>query len=242
MLLQVNSALSEALSNTLEENEAQWIQKIESLRTKLEHDTSEIIEESNSGSESRTSIIKDICKRDSKPAFWALILFKIIRKIQPINALELGTCLGISTGYQASALLLNGRGKIVSLEGSKKRVQIARQNMNDLNLSNIEIIPGLFVDTLDEALEKVTPLDYCFIDGHHQKEPTIQYFEKMLPYLSNESIVVFDDIVWTKGMKEAWEIIKRHERVKYSFNLRTIGIVIINNTTISKQHYKFTLF
>jgi len=39
------------------------------------------------------------CKIASKPYFWSLLLFKLIREFKPSNTIELGTCLGISGAY-----------------------------------------------------------------------------------------------------------------------------------------------
>ena len=52
------------------------------------------------------------------------------------------------------------------------------------------------------------------IDGHHDEQATIAYFEKFIPYLSKNSIIVFDDISWSDGMRRAWNTIEKNEMVK----------------------------
>jgi hypothetical protein len=59
-----------------------------------------------------TRTVGEVSKGASKPYFWSLLLFKLIRKFRPSICLELGTCLGISASFQAAALKLNGIGKI----------------------------------------------------------------------------------------------------------------------------------
>ena len=47
-------------------------------------------------------------------------------------------------------------------------------------------------------------LDFIFIDGNHREEATINYFKQLLPLIHNDSLMVFDDVHWSKGMENAW--------------------------------------
>ena len=46
--------------------------------------------------------------------------------------MELGTCIGISAAYQAAAIKLNEKGKLITLEGSVERTKIANENFMNL--------------------------------------------------------------------------------------------------------------
>jgi len=70
----------------------------------------------------------------------------------------------------------------------------------------------------------ITSVDYVFIDGHHNEQATINYFELLLPHLSPGATVVFDDISWSKGMKRSWEKICRHSAVAFAVDLKMLGI------------------
>ena len=48
---------------------------------------------------------------------------------------------------------------------------------------------------------KIKNIDLVFIDGNHQENPTISYFEKCLNYAHNDTIFIFDDIYWSIGME-----------------------------------------
>jgi len=74
-----------------------------------------------------------------------------------------------------------------------------------------------------------------FIDGNHQKNPTIEYFEKLLPKLSSPGIIIFDDINWTIGMKEAWDIIKSHKSVNYAIDFYKLGVIIVDTNDQNKN-------
>jgi predicted O-methyltransferase YrrM len=80
-------------------------------------------------------------------------------------------------------------------------------------------------------------IDLAFIDGNHRKEPTLRYFETILPKTHEGSCIVFDDIHWSSEMEEAWELIRKDERVKLSIDLFFIGIVFFRTEFREKQHF-----
>lgn len=144
----------------------------------------------------------------------------------PKLAMELGTCLGISTAYLGMALKQNGNGELTSFEGSPDRAEIAVQNINDLGLENtVQIIQGRFQETLPDYLEKTEFIDFAFIDGHHQEDVTLHYFNIIFPKFIHGGVIVFDDIFWSAGMYRAWKTIQSHHMVSDSFVFRGMGIV-----------------
>lgn len=245
-----------ALRRTLQDKsfleEKEWIGKIEALREKLKSSTSEIsIIDYGSGSinldtkneksdqnKPKSRIIGEVCQTASKPYIWSFLLFNLIREFKPSVCLELGTCLGISASFQASALKLNQKGKLITLEGSESLAEIAKNNFQLLGLDNIQVEIGMFQNTLDEALIKNKPINYAFIDGHHDEYATEQYFEKIFPFLSEQALVIFDDISWSEGMKRVWRKIEEDEKVKVSIDLGGVGICLIDDKIEEKQNYK----
>ena len=79
-------------------------------------------------------------------------------------------------------------------------------------------------------------IDLAFIDGHHAKEPTLEYFEQCLAKAHNDTVFVFDDIHWSRGMEEAWEAIKAHERVTVTIDLYNMGLVFLRREQVP-QHF-----
>jgi predicted O-methyltransferase YrrM len=75
-----------------------------------------------------------------------------------------------------------------------------------------------------------------FFDGNHKKEATLRYFDMCLSHIHNNSILLFDDIHWSKGMKEAWENIRQHPSVVVSIDLFSMGIVFFRKE-LSKQDF-----
>ena len=94
-----------------------------------------------------------------------------------------------------------------------------------------------FNDTLPALLNFLPFVDLAFVDGNHQKEPTLHYFKLLLAKVKEGSILVFDDIHWSEGMEEAWEEIKKHEQVMLTIDLFFIGIVFFSSSFKVKQHF-----
>jgi len=182
---------------------------------------------------STTRKIKDIAKNSAKNSKFGELLYRITKFYSPKNILELGTSLGISTLYLAKA---EEKAKVYTFEGCPETSKIAQQNFKKMEAKNIISVLGDFEDTVKEKLHQIKSIDLVFIDGNHQQEPTISYFEQCLNYANNNTIFIFDDIYWSKGMEGAWEYIKSHQRTTLSVDLFYVGIVFIKSE-LSKENY-----
>lgn len=182
--------------------------------------------------------VSDIAARAAKPARWGKLLYRLCRYFEVKNMLEFGTSLGISTAYQAfGASQVRDDIHFVSMEGSKNLVELAGLNLNDLGLkSKVELVQGNFDKTLAGVLKGFDKLDYVFLDGNHRKEPTLRYFDELLPKAHNDTVFIFDDIHWSKDMEEAWEEIKAHPSVKVSIDLFYIGLIFIRQEQV-EEHF-----
>lgn len=212
--------------------------EIERLREKLQKDNTllEITDmgaRSVAGSSNKRSI-RDIARNSLKPKKYAQLLFRMVNYYQPSVILELGTSLGITTAYLASAGKTN---QVFTLEGASSVARLAKQYFDNLQLNNIELISGNFDDTLLPLLGKLKYIDFAFVDGNHRYEPTLRYFQWLQSYLTETSIIVFDDIHWSEEMETAWNEIKMHPSVTCSIDLFFIGIVFFNRGFKEKQDF-----
>jgi len=170
--------------------------------------------------------VKSIAKNALKPKKLAQLLYRLAKEFQPKSLIELGTCLGVTTAYFSKAL---SHAKIVTMEGCPQTASVAQENWDKLSLKNIEISVGNFDNTLPELIDQQDQLDFVFIDGNHRKEATLNYFNLCLPKLHEDSVIIFDDIYWSKGMAEAWENIKAHPDVTVTVDLFWIGLVFFRS-------------
>lgn len=177
--------------------------------------------------------ISSIVQHAAIPKKYGQLLFRIVARYKPRNILELGTSLGISTLYLS---LPNSKAQVVSLEGSSALAEMAMHSFQQLNVVNTKVIEGDFDETLPKAIKQLGSLDLLFVDGNHQKEATLRYFKSCLSYANNDSIFIFDDINWSKEMKQAWKEIVHHPQVTVSIDLFRIGIIFFRKES-KKQHF-----
>ncbi len=173
-------------------------------------------------------IVGKICRGASKSPASAALLFSLVRHQKPIRCIEMGTSVGISASYIAAALRMNGRGKLITLEGGAALAEVARRNFAALSLEGVvEVVVGPFHETLLGAFKAASPIDFIFIDGHHDEDATRNYFAMMLPFLAPLSVAVFDDINWSEGMQRAWRSITAAPQCTAGFSLSDFGIAVV---------------
>ena len=167
------------------------------------------------------------CQWMSLPPILGRLLTRLVRELSPRSCLELGTGFGISTAYQAAALELNGAGRMVSLDVAEM-TEIAAPGLSELGLAQrIDLIPGLIEETLEDACVRAAPIDYALLDADHTEAGTLAAFDAIHPALSENALVVLDDINWTDGMRRAWRVIGEREGVGAAISLRRLGIAIV---------------
>lgn len=182
----------------------------------------------------KTSISK-LASKAAKRAKYCKLLYRIIAEYQPQICVELGTNLGVSAMYQALALPENGY--LHTLEGSSSLAEIAKHNLNKIELhEKVQVHNATFDERLPKILDHTKRIDYLFIDGNHQEEATLRYLEMCLPFCHNNTIVVFDDINWSTGMQSAWLQIKEHPKVTATIDLYFMGIVFFRSE-LSKEDF-----
>jgi predicted O-methyltransferase YrrM len=184
---------------------------------------------------SNTREISKIAKTAGISPKRAELLFRIVNYFQPENILEIGTSLGLAT----SALSLGSRSlgtnaKITTLEGCPETAKLAEEQFKKIGLTNI----NLEVTEFNAYLSKLQTLNFklIYFDGNHSKKATLDYFELLLPTITNETVWIFDDIHWSSEMEEAWEIIKKHPKVTVTIDTFQWGLVFFRREQ-PKEHF-----
>jgi predicted O-methyltransferase YrrM len=156
---------------------------------------------------------------------WSEWIYTLIKERKPKVVLELGTCCGFSAITMG---LANADTKIYTIEGAKEIAAVAGKNIKKAGCENITQIVGRFADVLDKTLASIAPIDFAFIDGHHDRDATVKYYRQILPFMARGSVMAFDDISWSNGMKEAWEMITAEAGADKCEHLGKIGICHID--------------
>jgi predicted O-methyltransferase YrrM len=161
------------------------------------------------------------------------LLFRITNYFQPISILEIGTSLGLAT----SALALgNPKAKIITLEGCPETAKIAQEQLGKFGLTNVNSLVTEFHTYLKTINHQPSTINLIYFDGNHSKSATLDYFELLLPTISNKSVWIFDDIHWSPDMEEAWGIIKKHQKVTVTIDTFQWGLVFFRKEQ-AKEHF-----
>lgn len=236
-------AIQRAAAFDCSEEERGWIDRIENVRVRLLESEAEIsLTDYGAGSadgnlsvaemEAGVAVqrrVKDCCRASKSPK-WAFLLFRLVRALHPEHCIELGACVGISAAYQAAALEINGRGTLTTLEGASSLAAVAEATIREVGSSRCEVIVGRFQNTLSTVLARNAPVDYAFIDGHHDESATLGYFLQMRPHCADGALIVFDDIAWSEGMRRAWSEIQRDAHVRVAVDLGSIGLCTVSQS------------
>jgi len=210
--------------------------EVEAIRRKLLADDRTItVIDLGAGSHvnnNRQKKVSDIAAHALKPPKLAQLLYRIVADLQPASVIELGTCLGATSIYLQKAA---PDAKVYTLEGSPETAEIARETFRNAGLDKIELITGNFDDTLPGIIKSLDKVDFVFVDGNHQKDATLRYFEWCLPKVHEETLLIFDDIYWSEGMKEAWAQIKAHPKVTVTIDLFWIGLVYFKKGQVKED-------
>ena len=165
---------------------------------------------------------------------YAQLLFRLVKHYGPKTIIELGTSLGVTTSYLAAA---RSSSQIITIEGSEAIAEIARNNFQKLQLSNIQSLQGNFDAVLPSVIQQLSSIDLAYVDGNHRYQPTLHYFEQILEKTNSHSILVFDDIHWSEEMEKAWEEIKAHPAPQYTIDIFFLGFVFFPKEFKVKQNF-----
>lgn len=176
--------------------------------------------------------VRALAASSLKAPKYARLLHRVARTYGCKNIVELGTSLGITTAYLAQA----GADRITTFEGAPAVAALAREAFQRLSLTQVRLVEGDMNHTLPAFLTDTPPIDLVFMDGNHRKEPTLRYFQQLLPHLHEDTIVAVDDIHWSSDMEEAWAELQQHPSVTASADLFFMGFLFFRKAFRERQH------
>ena len=177
--------------------------------------------------------ISKIAKTAGITAKRAALLFRIVNYFKPEAVLEIGTSLGLAT---AALSLGNPAAKITTLEGCPQTAAIANCQFEKFELNNIDSVITKFEAFLKSCELSAVRHALIYFDGNHQKTATLNYFDLLLPTVSNDSVWIFDDIHWSTEMEDAWETIKNNPKVTVTIDTFQWGLVFFRKEQ-EKEHF-----
>ncbi len=179
----------------------------------------------------------DIAKTHLERPVIGQLLFRLVNFIgqhekRPLEILELGTSLGVTTAYLASA---DSRHRVLTFEGSEAVLRVAQGVWRALRLENIAWQQGNIDDTLYKCARE--GIDVAYVDANHTFEATTRYVDFLLPRMNERGVVVLDDIHHSEQMELAWNTLKNDKRVTTSMDLYYVGLLFVDPHYL-KRHYR----
>ena len=207
------------------------VEAFESLRKKLLADHRPVTGSDPGSGRVGGATISSIARRSISPVRFSEMYARIIAHFKAQTVVELGTSFGINTLYLAQ----RKDSAVATFEGSSAIADIAQTTFEFAGARNIQLIRGDIDVTLSSYLQSVRKVDFVLMDANHRYKPTLQYFDLLLTRVRETSVVVMDDIHYSKDMESAWNEIKRHKLVYGSADLYRCGILFFD-PSLNKQH------
>ena len=207
-----------ALRRGLRHSNAKLFRKGYGAISKEEEDSLEYLESSISCSHRRG---KRICS--------------LMQNLKPDRILELGTGIGISTLYIATA---SRDSLLISIEGEHARIKQAAKLISMFDLRNVELIRGKFEAVLSKLGTFGDKINFVHIDEDHRKSELLKNIKLIQPFLDDKAILLIDDIRWSKDMEEAWKELNELECFDVSIDLFTHGFLRFSPANGERLAYK----
>lgn len=226
--------ISEDFKNNIE---GTIVNRVEQYRKQLLKDKTLIeVEDLGAGSlklKGTTRIISDIAGTSAVRKRYGKLLSKLAGRYNGRPIIELGTSLGISTMYLALAA---GKSKVYTIEGCPVLSGIAAQGFAEYNIPDIRQYTGDFKSVLPSVLKDAGSPGLVFIDGNHSSGPLLEYIKCILPFCSDDSLLVIDDIHYSRDMEAGWNKIKEMKQFSLSLDLLQFGLLFCDSR-LSKEHF-----
>lgn len=202
------------------------IDKIIKLQSKLKVDSSSLqITDAGAGSKKLGQIrkVQDIYKTSSSKGKYGELLYKIVKHYSCSSVLEMGTSLGVGTGYMA---LASPTCKITTIDACKETIERAQKSLSEAKLNqNITFVHQRFIDFLEES-DGTTKYDLIFVDGHHDGAALSDYMQLLQKVSHDQTLFILDDIRWSSSMLKAWKDLSHSNDYHVAIDLFRFGILL----------------
>ncbi|MBK7912129.1 MAG: class I SAM-dependent methyltransferase [Saprospiraceae bacterium] len=148
-------------------------------------------------------------------------LYRLVTFIKPKNSLELGASVGMSG---LSMALANKYGIHTSVEGNSSLAESTNRLFQNYELNSARCLHSRFDEFLSNN-PRSNLFDFVFIDGDHRYQATLDNFNKLLDMLTEDAVLLIDDIHWSAEMHKAWIELSRHPSIHCSLEMMRWGLL-----------------
>jgi predicted O-methyltransferase YrrM len=233
---QIFAPLSFLFKKSLSEEDKKVFSKVESIRKQVACSGTLFNPILMNNNLRRTA--SEIAMVSSVTPEWGMFLYLCAKSFQTRTILELGSSAGISGCYLASAPSCR---TFISIEGSPTLASLAEHNIRQVNAQG-HVINGRFDEVLGNVLDNLNDrIDLVYIDGPKTHAETLHLFRLIIPKLNNVSIVIFDDITWSKDMRQLWQAVGDWKGLAYAINVGRFGVCLWSGNKTQTVKVDFSL-
>jgi predicted O-methyltransferase YrrM len=178
--------------------------------------------------------IASIARHALSSSFQCRFMARLATFTDAKTILEFGSSLGISGAYLAAG---NAGAKVVTVEGDPELTIRAEKIFQNLNLKNIQIIQSTFEDYILNESGRLNSIDLLFLDGNHQSQALLTYYHGLKNRYTSNTIIIVDDIYWSKDMQVAWSALIALPEVKQSVDCYYFGLLFFNPDFLDKENH-----
>ncbi|MBU0981996.1 class I SAM-dependent methyltransferase [Patescibacteria group bacterium] len=159
------------------------------------------------------------------------ILNWLLRVWRPEVVLEIGTSVGYSAIWIASALRANGKGKLWTVESHKERHEKARANIEEAGLSEfVVLMKGHAPEIFAEAVAVPAMVDFAFFDATKMEHRS--YFDAVYPRMRVGGLIVVDNVLSHREK----EMLKFIEFMHKNSDLEVLELNVGSGLLLAKVH------
>lgn len=179
--------------------------------------------------------LKSLIKTSVLNPYKCRVLFRTLEFLELKKGLELGSSIGISSSYLAKAV---SPGILYCMTENAALCDLANKVHKSLNITNCNNLCKSFNEIMEETQLKFDEADFVFINGIESSRDTVRYFEQVLPFLHEKSIIIINDIYRSGKIHEDWQRIKSNKKVTLSIDLFYFGIVFFSPDFKERQNFR----
>ena len=186
----------------------------------------------------KTESISAIAKHALSLPFQCRCMARLVHLEKPSAIIELGSSLGISAAYLQSG---NPSSAITTVEGDPEIAKLAGTTFTELGMTGIQLVNSTFEEFLDSPEINDRQIDLLFLDGNHHSKALLYYYEKLKTNFSANTIVLVDDIYWSRDMHQGWRKLIDLPEVTQSVDCFRFGMLFFRKEFLEKENHRIRL-
>ncbi len=167
--------------------------------------------------------------------FQCRFLYRLVVFTKSRQIVELGTSFGISSAYLAIG---SPTSRVDTVEGDPNVANVARKIFEQLSLDNIHLHITSFDTFIANGLPENKKIDLLFLDGHHTSAALWKYYQALKPYLSDQTIIIVDDIYWSADMTDGWNKLTALPEVTQSVDCFHFGLLFFKHDFLNRENHR----